>query len=786
MNFKQLLTVFHPPSAESCITFEVRKDRIWGLGRDDSIIVFSNDDDVRKKYSFTRKEDSYPQMIVDPSGVQCMLFWPGAALIHFSLKDEKFTEILPGGGRFIQEGTSPTSGCWVERPGKQDIFVMGSVKGEVVFAIPEISMKFSYIHKMGSNARIDQIEVWRGQGPDDLILFMLQEGNIHVFSTDRGFELVFSGRTKALAVGAGGTTRKRLWITNDPRKCQFMGVLEGVLLDVKVTDNGKQLDLAQYFCEIPTDKAKCFYVADFCKFVARDKCVSCFWDKSVTCELPIPDVNSIQIQGDKVWFMQNGRMTTVMIANLKKYIFAEAMKKKHYDFAIILATDLKEKKEALNKVLPGKKSQAIKYIVDLGWPFETVMELLDPKSDKAMFYLKAILELIPPERKKQKETIIFWIFYLHTLFLPKYENEFREFLKSHAKVLGKTVYRRLLEIHRYDALVQLAIALEDFDSLILFLDSDGRIDELFKFLGKTQDNYLYAWIISKLLRNEARREQTKTHLLSMDGGEREYRASVLVPVLVQVPDIVSVFIGDNYLASPAISSLVVTSLFVTHNEGRLISLLLGGAIPASVLLGYAKIYDCKQVEARTLFEINQPEKAVDVAYKGNGWDYVQNMLVSVGSPDVQRRGYTRMLQIASPEDKVKTLHYLEMTELFEFGDLLDFVEDDTCVGGLSKALVTYVDSLEKSVERRNYKKLFPRVRREDFLIQVHDGCAVCGKHIMGRQFIRYPCTHLCHVECAQAYIRENVTTWDRMPDVTESCPKCGFLAVSFAVKEFDV
>jgi hypothetical protein len=186
-------------------------------------------------------------------------------------------------------------------------------------------------------------------------------------------------------------------------------------------------------------------------------------------------------------------------------------------------------------------------------------------------------------------------------------------------------------------------------------------------------------------------------------------------------------------------------------------------------------------------ELKQPERAVEFAFNSLPLGDVHKLLNGIADAGLRKRGFVRLLQMAAPQDRKATLRLITKTDLFSFNEIVAFIDDDDFVATIEEQFAAFVQTLEEKRAMVRYREVFGRKKEIDFVLKLDTGCDVCKMVLIGTEFIKFGCGHLVHRSCANEAITAAAKQLKgyAKPDVKDSCPICGFLAVIDAFAPFD-
>lgn len=650
-------------------------------------------------------------------------------------------------------------------------------------ATPEVSLKFNFVFAFSSMLSINEIEVWKHE--KGCSVFMFVEDRIESYRYEGPFEMFSQGKKNVIVVGhLNNLVERRMFLNTDKDQCRLYAIIQKGLLVVTV-DSTSSANLKQDWIDIDTTNCAVLKRTEFGLFMGFPDRLIFFDNPSNIIELPIPNVVKIERIEDRIWLIQPGKMMTMMINEFRNFVFAKACSTNDDELALNAASSREERRHVLSRILRDKTlAESAKYLAGHQLGFNVISRLLDPKGSLTLLYLKEVLKRMSDKEGKLGTAIHLWIFAIHSMLYPEYKEDFVTFIRDHAMLLGRQIMTRLEQIGFTEGLAEAASVFNDHRFLVDVHYSSGDLDKMFECLEQVKDHDVFSRIMLKLLHSN-QREVGKQYLVNMNTEKRVFRAPVLVKVLSEIPEIAENFINNNYWEVPGSLALLILSLCMNHNESRLIDILLESCVPSDLLLRNVRKYECKQAEARILLATSQPEKAVTVAYKSMGWHYTQDMLKNVINTDIKKRAFHKLLELESYEERLETMQFLEQTNLFDFGEVMDFIDDEMFLGALNDAVIEYTQTMEDSAKSRHYRQIFPRIYAQEFVIDSHERCSLCHRHIVGSLFIRYPCGHMCHSDCVLSLTGDRAQSCDRVPTVIESCPLCGFASIPYAMDAFE-
>jgi hypothetical protein len=258
------------------------------------------------------------------------------------------------------------------------------------------------------------------------------------------------------------------------------------------------------------------------------------------------------------------------------------------------------------------------------------------------------------------------------------------------------------------------------------------------------------------------------------------------PVLIEAPsDSAVALISDRYLLSESLTKIMISSLCKCHDEDRLINLLLEGCLSPVFLLRFCRQYGCHKAASRALLALHKVEQAVDLGVRSFGVEYAHFLLDLIGDRAERKRGFVHLFAISSREDNVETLKLIRHTDLFEFSELIEFADDELPLAHFAEGFTELVTSLEEQSIPHHHQTSFPELPIDSFTVELTDRCELCQKRLIGSRFSRFPCGHMVHMDCLARNVSESCRDLRVKPNLLDSCPICGFLAVSRILDDFD-
>jgi hypothetical protein len=165
---------------------------------------------------------------------------------------------------------------------------------------------------------------------------------------------------------------------------------------------------------------------------------------------------------------------------------------------------------------------------------------------------------------------------------------------------------------------------------------------------------------------------------------------------------------------------------------------------------------------------------------------IHDLLGAIPSPELKKRGFLRLLKISAQQDRRATLAFLRKSTLFDFGELVGFLDDEYYVAAVQDRFADFVQGLEHKKNMVAYRGAFGRIRSVDFMLRLDACCDICGKRLFGTVFIKFVCGHMVHRACVEEVVAATGELHGAIrPAVTDSCPICGFLAVTYAFLGFN-
>jgi hypothetical protein len=705
-----------------------------------------------------------------------------ANLVFVSLETKTASPIL------LPTDCTPTCGCWVEQPGEPPTFFFGSRTGDVLGLKPSLSLKCFSIFRVRSAASprtVYGLGFWRGA--TFVAVFIVATQQIFCFSGTGSFEaLLGGGRETTIMVDPNLPMRSHLSFSSDRVKCLMATVIKQGVLTLTGRDHGRRsVVFQQSLCDINILSVQAILCTDFGVLLARPQSVTFYYEQSFSVEIQIENVVSVAICNGDLCFIKQNAVHSIPLAQFKQLLFEKAIEEKAFKYATMLANDPASRKRALLALMQTMDTKEIaEYLHALTWDLSTLLEVEGVDSPIVLFYLREILDKLPPDGVCRKVALCRWILQLHSTLLPKFRETFLDFLETFGQFLDRpTVYAGLRAVGFTDGVLRFATLLNDPDNLVrLFVETDS-LDSIYQYLGQIKSHQQFVETANRLLGDKFR-EKTKRCLI-------ECRRPIhkLIPILVKVPECVSVMLSDCFIfrESLATKTLFVLSLAMHHDDDQLIQLLFSGAVSSGLLIRCCRRSDCAKARAQVYIGLRQPERAVEIALDSLPLAAVHDLLNGIADAGLRKRGFVKLLQLATAQDRKATLRLIGKTDLLSFSEIVDFVDDDYFVAAVKEQFADFVRTLEEKRTMATYREVFGRKREIDFMLKLDTGCDVCNTVLMGTEFIKFGCGHVVHKSCADGAITaaaEQLMGFIRR-DVKDSCPICGFLAVAYAFEAFD-
>lgn len=773
MDLNQDIRPFPLPPRTEIISVALRGRYIWILSKDNSLIIYNRSNlSVPQRFNYTSPNNMKPQMIVDDNGTKCLMFWKACSILYFNLTTTEFISIP------TPPGSIPQCGTWVVGEHGDDIVLLCTCRGEVILVNPESSCKCNFITPIQNGNPIQEIIAYKGFLN---LVFLLSHDQVQCFSGSEPFECLFRKETSSNIV-LGKMNRqmqRRFSIEPVGQMCKVGVVFEYGLLFINATLNSKNKPFFnQENLLIETSNLISYTRCKYGIFLVHPTDVQFLTSSSFSIDLDIPGIQNIEMDDSIILLYTKDQINYIRLEDLKKVLCKKALEMNDPQYALLNAIDIDSKKQALRMLLKEKKAtEAGKIIYQLNWSFEEVAEVIPQTSVLMLFYLQEVVkEKIVPI---QKFTIMQWIFYLYTMHIQKYQNDFIEWIKINYDSLPKEyTYQRLKQIGFQEGIVVYAECIKDTNQLIEKYILEGEPEKIIKILPHITNSSQFNSIILRILPTCS--EVITQYLL------KSYPASseTILPILCQLPECAKQYLMTSYQISWATTSLLVMALAQYQDETELISLLLGGCVVPNFILRACTYFGCKRAASRVLLEIGKPERAISVAYEV-GYDWAFSLIQSSPIKEMQKRAWLKLLQIVDVSDREKALQALDETDLFSFEEMMDFIGDDIPLMKFEKQIMDFVDQTEKKAVNQTYKNRFGIKPPMEFKLQLCDNCEICQNPIIGTKFIRFPCNHMVHSECMKQFMSTKSFEVGIKPGMIDSCPLCGFLAVGNVEESFD-
>ncbi|KAH0786048.1 Pep3p [Histomonas meleagridis] len=173
----------------------------------------------------------------------------------------------------------------------------------------------------------------------------------------------------------------------------------------------------------------------------------------------------------------------------------------------------------------------------------------------------------------------------------------------------------------------------------------------------------------------------------------------------------------------------------------------------------------------------------------NGIDLIPSNI----SIEIRRRCALRILRSMDRKDAEKVAKkLLESTTGIDIITILEYLPNDTKIGGLRKVIQTYIDKniqiakeqkkkKEEALKGINESNEMVRVKQDQlFHMKRMQTCAKCGKLLLTDIGVVYPCGHALHKNCIKGFCSK-----DKNNGTCADCPMCGFSSIRMITRHFD-
>jgi hypothetical protein len=565
--------------------------------------------------------------------------------------------------------------------------------------------------------------------------------------------------------------RTRLSFGSGDTDCSLSTIIPlGVLTITATARNNRGVTYQQSYYQMDVRLAQSIQRTDFGTFLVKPQFVYCYWEP-FSIEIKIQGVVDVVLSGGELCFVKQRSVVTIPMDVFKKLVFERAIAKRAFRYALVLASDQESRRRALTELMKTMKSkEASDLLMSLKWDLRILLSVEDVDSAIVLFYLRAILDTLSDGDVCRRSAICHWVLRLHSMQLPKYGKQFLEFLEGAGKFCDQaTVYRQLRSVGFTDGILRFATVQKDWNMLIQQFVELGALESIYDYLEQIKSHNQFVQIVTKLLAGPIR-ERTKDYII---GCRRPL--DKLIPVLVRVPECVASMVSDSALIkeSPTVRGLYISALAMRQDDDRLVAHFLSGAASPFRLLQCCRSSGCAKAGAQVYIDQKHPERAVQFASQSLPQASIHDLLDAIPSPELRKRGFVKLLEVSAQQDRKATLAFLMKSDLFDFGELVAFMDDEYYVAAMEDRFTDFVQGLEHKKNMVTYRQAFGRFRNVDFILGLDACCHVCAKRLIGTVFIKFGCGHMVHRNCVEEVIAATgVLHGVFKPAVTDSCPIC--------------
>ncbi|KAG7928512.1 hypothetical protein KL925_001812 [Ogataea polymorpha] len=494
------------------------------------------------------------------------------------------------------------------------------------------------------------------------------------------------------------------------------------------------------------------------------------------------------------------------------------MEKKMYDDALQLvgSDQLKRNIVLINKgydlLENGDTDEAARVLANTSESFEQVV-LKFMKSPSLLVYLEAKLNKLPKSMYMQRVMLTSWMVELYVKKINSGESpDLEGFLKQYSDSVDKeTVYQILLSHNRKEELVQFSLMKEDYPFLLKYYLNLQQWDEALQILSKEQKPELIYKCATALLINYPAKTVDLWLRLVDDLDFRKllpalltYNKSIalghgIAPKHNHALRFLNFLVKEKQIKDKLVHNTLLSLLVTYPSDDE--KLVLNYLESRSKTLfnrekSYEVLFDADFV-LRLCFEYNKImsaifiysmledyESAVSLALK-HGLIESAILVADKPSPSLQRKNLwlqisTILIQRTVNNQPValeleggttirSLLSYLmKKCDLLTMKDLLPLFPDFVVIDDFKDEIVRSLESLSNDMENLSMEmtaslQQSEKISRkmEEFqqdrfqIIEPNESCGLCGKILVIRKFIVFPCLHSFHQDCLVREILES-------------------------------
>ena len=779
MSFTEFCSIIQLDFDGIVIDSAVRKNTIWILRDNFELIIYQTNDLTQfKHYTFNPVRNVTPKLYVDDDGEKCIILLGKAAPLYFTLSNPIFCTLD------IQKNFPSNCGCWVKRRKELPAFLVGSKKGIIAMLVPGGNRKPSFVFNAGKPTPIHEISCTYNENQSFIFIYM--ESQLYCFGGDQGLEqieLMFAdGPSKHFIplVEVSEQGKDRIVQQHDSNS---IGIImdDGALVLTPET-TGSSFNFHQDLYEIDSKTISTFVLSKYGTLFSDSTGIPITLNQKHQLTVPLPDVNTIYVDDDKLFFITSGNIIKFEKHNFMTYLCKTAMSDGNYEYAQYI---MKEDYSIINELLPSiSKEEAMQFLSTFSIPLEIGLKLFKDNNLKLAFLL-GFFKRIHPRWKKQKHCVAIYLLQLFCSIFPEKSNEFQHFLEENYSLFKKNyLYKKINELSWKEGRILLARLFNDIENSVdmYFLENnkDGVISTI-------SDINCPISIVTDTLLRLGDKELISKFIIE----HRNLTVQHLFTILSVLPKPASTIIG-NYPYFQNTRNLLIISYCLNNNTNNLERIVKESWCDLDFEIRTCLWFKLYTSAALGLIQANKIKQALKCVYH-LGFDETLNLIHSRLLSHEQKQAYIYLLNLIdentdSPtqkEDRNKLIDIISSSNLFSFEELMPFIPDDELLFNFGSKIKENVTQIQIPKEEPVYSYRFHPPKTE-FVVKLQTCCDHCSKQLVGTEFARFPCGHIFHVSCLKdSFKKLNGSIYNNLDrsqkDNNElfirSCPICGFASI---------
>jgi len=760
----EYLTKYQQSLNKVIISYAIRPSTFWTLCADSSLVIFQrNNPSIFSRYQFDVHDPKKAKMVVDNQGDRCILFWERLPVLMFSVYNPIFIEVP------IVKTFSPLCACWISESYENISFILGTNNGEVLNIFYDETYQTSILFVLPDPSPIYEIHLYLSEIK---IVFVFLEDKILSFSGRQSLELIFGNgpSNRVLFIGKSPSSSiNRAYTDSCKGMCRLSASHELGIISFTANDcSNDQVRFSQDISEIDIHQMSCFIVFSLGTLVALEKNLILMYKSKPKASIPISGVKFMSFDSNGLVFFTDSEIITMPLLKIKEYLVHLFLKQKDFPFALFIAGNDEMKYQVVREQMEKLPLSSIgSFLLNLNWTFHEISEFIGLKNYHFLLYLKALVKKLGEDKCRLRITLLNFIFHIHISLYPQYDSEFLGFIAEyfHSFQLEWTIkqFNEIGFVRGVESITELNKSTEECVNYYL---SNNMIDKALELLPSILNSKKLNGLLIRVLRSD-------TSKVSKFVIQNKFNISLdtISSVLVHIPDCAAQIISGATIPI-SMAALSIWSFCLFKNEQSIITLLKRGVNP-SFLFRYCIHYDCFEAASQVLLWMKFPKNAVRIAHRVS-YSYAHHLVETISDSKLQKEGWIQLIQLSIGEQRENLVKHLIKTSVFEFVELIDCINDDEPFYTFSEQMLNAVRSIESYQKETSFVTSFPPPKSSSYVVESKDACQLCGKTVLGCDFIRFPCSHMIHNSC----IKTELESYKRKGDIYESCPICGFISVS--------